>query len=82
MAKMTLKLPKLAVSMQEGTITEWFVASGDTVAVGQKLYDIETEKTSFEVESPFAGKIMLIAGTGETHAVGTPVAEIVTTPNG
>jgi pyruvate/2-oxoglutarate dehydrogenase complex dihydrolipoamide acyltransferase (E2) component len=77
MAKMTLKLPKLGVSMQEGTIVEWFVASGETVAVGQKLYSIETEKSSFEVESPFAGTVTTLAELGTTYKVGTPVAEIL-----
>ena len=48
MAKMTLKLPKAAVSMQEGKIVEWFVANGADVAVGQKLYALETEKTTIE----------------------------------
>lgn len=77
MARMTLKLPKLAVSMQEGTITAWAAASGDVVAVGQKLYDIETEKTSFEVESPFAGTLTTIGEVGVAYAIGTPIAEIV-----
>lgn len=78
MPRMVLKLPKLAVSMQEGTITEWFVAAGDAVAIGQRLYGIETEKTTFEVESPFAGTITPLGAIGETYRVGTPVAEIVT----
>ena len=77
MAKMTLKLPKLAVSMREGTITQWFVATGDVVAVGQKIYDVESEKTSVEIESPFAGTITVLAAIDETLPVGTPVAEIV-----
>lgn len=77
MAKMILKLPKLAVSMQQGTIAEWFVASGDRVAVGQKLYSIETEKSSFEVESPFAGTVTTLVELGKVYAVGTPVAEIM-----
>ena len=78
MAKMVLKLPKLAVSMQVGTITAWAVANGDTITVGQKLYDIETEKTSFEVESPFAGRITVIGLAGEAYPIGTPIAEIMT----
>lgn len=78
MAKMVLKLPKLAVSMQEGTLVEWLVKTGDTVAVGQPLYAIETEKTSTEVESPFAGTITIIGQIGQTYRVGTPIAEIVT----
>lgn len=78
MPKMTLKLPKLAVSMQEGRITEWYVRSGETVAVGQPIYGIETEKTAFEVESPFAGTITTLGEAGETYRVGTPIAEVAT----
>lgn len=74
---MVLKLPKLAVSMQEGVIVEWLVAAGDSVAVGQPIYTVESEKTSLEVESPFAGTITPIGVVGETYAVGTPIAEIV-----
>jgi glutaconyl-CoA/methylmalonyl-CoA decarboxylase subunit gamma len=78
MAKMVLKLPKLAVSMQEGTLIEWLVGPGDSVTVGQPLYAIETEKTSTEVQSPFAGTITLIGTPGQSYRVGTPIAEIVT----
>lgn len=78
MAKMILKLPKLAVSMQDGTLVEWLIASGDIVAVGQPIYAIETEKTSTEVQSPFAGTITTIGAVGESYKVGTPIAEIVT----
>lgn len=76
MARMTLKMPKGAVSMQHGTIVEWLVSAGDTVAVGQPIYAIETEKTTLEVESPFAGTITPIAEVGQTLPVGAPVATI------
>jgi pyruvate dehydrogenase E2 component (dihydrolipoamide acetyltransferase) len=76
MPKITLKVPKLSVAMQEGTITEWLVKDGDPIAVGQTLYVIESEKTSFEVESPFAGTIKLLAATGDLMKVGMPVAQI------
>jgi pyruvate/2-oxoglutarate dehydrogenase complex dihydrolipoamide acyltransferase (E2) component len=75
---MTLKLPKMAVSMQEGTLVEWLVQSGDVVTVGQPIYVIETEKTSSEVESPFAGEITTLVAVGQSYKVGTPIAEIVT----
>jgi len=77
MAKMTLKLPKLAVSMQEGTIVEWLVESGAIIAQGDKIYTVETEKTSFEVESPFAGTITILVPIGETLPIGTPIAQII-----
>jgi pyruvate/2-oxoglutarate dehydrogenase complex dihydrolipoamide acyltransferase (E2) component len=75
---MTLKLPKMAVSMQEGTLVEWLVKSGDQVAMGQPLYVIETEKTASEVPSPFTGEITTLVKVGESYKVGTPIAEIVT----
>jgi pyruvate dehydrogenase E2 component (dihydrolipoamide acetyltransferase) len=78
MAKMTLKIPKLGVSMQEGTIVEWCVATGDAITLGQKIYVVESEKTSFEVESPFAGTITVLAPAGEVMKVGTPIAVIET----
>ena len=46
--------------------------------MGQPLYVIETEKTSSEVDSPFAGEITTLGEIGETYRVGTPIAEIVT----
>ncbi len=78
MAKMTLKIPKGAVSMREGTIVAWKVASGAKVGVGDHLYDIETEKTTIEVESPFDGVIIILEDAGKTLPVGHPIAEIIT----
>lgn len=78
MARMTLKLPKGAVSMQEGTIVEWMVVAGDAVAIGQPIYAVETEKTTLEIESPFAGIITPLVETGETLPVGARVATIET----
>lgn len=78
MAKMTLKMPKGAVSMQEGTIVEWKVKDGDQIAVGDHIYDVETEKSTIEIESPFEGTIKILANVGETLPVGHPIAEIHT----
>ncbi len=78
MAKMTLKLPKAAVSMREGTIVKWLVADGGTVTVGQNLYELETEKATMEVPSPFAGTITLVGQTGVVYPIGEPIAEIET----
>lgn len=77
MAKAVLKLPKLAVSMQEGTIVEWLAAAGAHVSVGQPIFTVESEKSSMDVESPFAGVFQPIAELNQAYPVGTPVAEIV-----
>ena len=71
-----LKIPKLGMSMSEATIVQWLVEDGDTVAVGQPLYVLETDKTENEVESPVAGVISLVGKVDETYEVGTVIAEI------
>lgn len=72
----TLRMPKGAVSMREGTIVAWKVASGDAVKIGEPLYDLESEKAVIEVESPFTGVITILAEAGQTLPVGHPIAEI------
>ena len=63
--------------MDDGIITEWKVASGDRVRQGQILFDIETNKSVMEVESPASGVIRDLAPiTGEPVAVGTVVGWI------
>jgi pyruvate/2-oxoglutarate dehydrogenase complex dihydrolipoamide acyltransferase (E2) component len=71
-----LKIPKLGMSMNEGTILQWLVEDGDTVAVGQPLYMLETDKTEIEVASPVAGVISLVGKVDETYEVGTVIAEV------
>ena len=76
MGKITLKVPKAAVSMQEGTLVEWFVGDGAQVSLGQPIYAIETEKTTLEIECPFEGTFKRLGEIGMTYQVGDPIAEI------
>ena len=70
-------LPKVDMDMEDGIITEWKVAAGDRVKQGQILFDIETNKSVMEVESPASGVIRDLAPiTGEPVAVGTVVGWI------
>lgn len=73
----TLKIPKAAVSMQEGTLVEWLVADGQAVAEGQPLYVLELEKSSMDVESPAAGTLRHVGLAGTTYKVGDVIGEIV-----
>jgi pyruvate dehydrogenase E2 component (dihydrolipoamide acetyltransferase) len=54
-------LPKVDMDMETGIITEWKVAAGDHVRLGQILFDIETNKSVMEVESPGSGIIRDLA---------------------
>jgi pyruvate dehydrogenase E2 component (dihydrolipoamide acetyltransferase) len=62
-------MPKLAMSMKQGTLTEWCVAEGDHIENGQVVLVIETEKVSYELEAPAAGFIHIIAQQDETIPV-------------
>src|SRR5210317_1051855 len=66
-----LTVPKWGMSMEEGEITEWRVAVGDSLAVGDEYVDIETSKIVNAAESPVAGTLVrIIAEIGTTLEVG------------
>lgn len=50
-------MPKLGESIQEGTLTRWFVKEGDTVAEDDILFEVATDKVDSEIPSPVDGKI-------------------------
>lgn len=70
-----IRLPKLGLTMTEGTIVEWLVHPGQTVAVGDLLYVCETEKIANEIAAEEAGTIgELLVAAGETVEVGAVLA--------
>ncbi|MCK0516704.1 biotin/lipoyl-containing protein [Williamsia sp. DF01-3] len=74
--KHKLKIPKLGVAMNEGSIVEWHVETGDTVKPGQVIYTLATDKAESEIESPVNGIITIIGEVDETYPVGTVVASV------
>jgi pyruvate/2-oxoglutarate dehydrogenase complex dihydrolipoamide acyltransferase (E2) component len=71
-------IPKLGVSMTEGTLIEWLVADGAVVSEGDPIYLIETDKVENEVNATAAGTIRITGQEGETYAVGESIGEIET----
>ena len=72
-------MPALSPTMTEGKIAKWVKKEGDTVASGDVLAEIETDKATMEVEAVDEGglgKILVAEGT-EGVAVNTPIALIV-----
>ena len=51
-------MPKMGQTMEEGTILEWYKAEGDTVAKGEPLYQVESDKAVFDIESPASGTLL------------------------
>lgn len=71
-----ISIPKLGMSMTEATLVEWLVEDGATVAEGQDLYAVETDKSVQEIQSPVAGTLKIIAEPGETYEVGHLIATV------
>ncbi len=77
MAIQPIVMPKWGLAMEEGTLTKWSVAPGQTVGKGQEIADIETTKIANVFESPFGGAIRrLVAPEGQTLPVGALIAVI------
>ena len=53
-----LTMPKNDMDMEEGTIVKWLKNVGDKVEKGEMFMEIETDKTSMEIESPAAGVLL------------------------
>jgi pyruvate/2-oxoglutarate dehydrogenase complex dihydrolipoamide acyltransferase (E2) component len=70
-------LPKIGFSMNEGIVGRWMVSNGTQVKQGEPLYELESDKSVQEIESPADGTLNIIADTGITYEVGTVIAEIV-----
>ncbi len=73
-----INIPKLGVSMTEGTLIEWLVADGAVVSEGDPIYLIETDKVENEVNATASGTIRQTGEEGETYAVGESVGKIET----
>ncbi|MFF1829711.1 biotin/lipoyl-containing protein [Paenarthrobacter sp. NPDC058040] len=74
MAELSFPLPDLGEGLIEATVLDWLVEPGQQVERNQPLVELETSKSSLELPSPQAGKVVRIHGEpGETINVGEPL---------
>ena len=77
MANFDIIMPKMGESIEEATITNWFVKEGDMVEEDDVLLEIATDKVDSEIPSPVEGVIKKIFfKQDEVVAVGTVIAVI------
>ncbi len=70
-------MPKLGFDMAEGTLIRWVINEGEVVDKGQVLAEIETDKATVEVESPYSGTVRRhLAEQGSVIPVSSPIAVI------
>ncbi|KXV48172.1 branched-chain alpha-keto acid dehydrogenase subunit E2 [Gluconobacter albidus] len=72
-------MPALSPTMTEGKLARWLKAEGDTVAAGDVIAEIETDKATMEVEAVDEGILgrILIQEGAEGIPVNTPIAILV-----
>jgi len=74
---MDVLMPKVGLTMTEGTIVHWHKREGEVVCKGDLLFTFETEKSTLDYEAPVSGKLSrILAAEGSTVACLTPVALI------
>ncbi len=54
----TIVMPKLGMTMTEGTITEWYKEVGDPVEKGEPILTISSEKLNQDIEAPISGVLL------------------------
>jgi pyruvate dehydrogenase E2 component (dihydrolipoamide acetyltransferase) len=71
-----ITIPRLGWSMDEGTFGEWLKRDGDTIAPGDPLFTLESEKALQEIESVDGGILHILPGgpaDGNTVQVGARI---------
>lgn len=77
MIKITLPMPRLGETMEQGTIASWLVAAGDSFKRGEPLLELETDKTLVEYPALGSGTLLeTLVGPGDVVDVGSPIAVI------
>lgn len=70
-------MPKLGMSMKEGTVSVWNKQAGDPVKKGELIASINSEKIEMELESPADGTILdIVVPEGEGVPPGTVICYI------
>ncbi len=76
-------MPALGMAQETGTLLRWLKSPGDSVAKGEMLMEVETDKANVEIEATASGILTDIsAQPGDVIPVGQVIARIVTSNEG
>lgn len=71
-----VKVPAVAESITEVTLSRYLVKEGDYVELDQPICELETDKASQEIPSPVAGTVKFVAAEGDDLKVGALICTI------
>lgn len=73
--RVEVTMPNLGYDMEEGKIQRWLTEVGGTVARGEPIAEIETDKTTVEMEAMLSGTLVeIVVAEGAAAAVGAVIA--------
>lgn len=73
-----ITMPAVVADATEAALQDWLVKIGDTIAAGQPIAEIETEKATVELQAEFPGTVgRLLIHPGTSVGVGEPIAVLV-----
>src|SRR3989442_8032038 len=73
----TVIMPALELAQETGKVLKWLKSPGDTVAKGESIVEIETDKVTVEIEAPASGVLRdVTARAGDVVPVGQTIALI------
>ncbi len=78
-----VKMPMLGATMQEGTFVNWTKDIGQSVQAGEVIAEVEADKATIEIESPFSGVLVeKLVSAGDVVNVGMALAHMDTAGGG
>ncbi|ARJ06719.1 acetyltransferase component of pyruvate dehydrogenase complex [Cnuibacter physcomitrellae] len=73
-----VRMPSVLAGAEEAAIASWLVSEGDSVAIGDPIAEIETEKAVVEYSAEAAGVVgRVLIGAGESAEIGVPIAVLL-----
>lgn len=72
-----ITMPKLGLTMEEGTVIDWLVKEGQPIEAGKPLMTVETDKVNIDVEAPASGILLkILVDEGNSVPIGTIIGYI------
>jgi pyruvate dehydrogenase E2 component (dihydrolipoamide acetyltransferase) len=78
--KLTVKVPKLGLTTEQVTVSEWVKSPGSDVTKGEIIVIVEADKATVDVEAPMSGRLVEhLVKVGTELAIGDLLATLEVT---
>lgn len=71
-----ITVPAVGESISEVTVSSWIKKTGDTVGLDEIICELESDKATFELPSPQAGTLTVVANEGDVVPIGGVLAKL------